>query len=130
MITLAHGIRFQSSPWTLGVSIVLVLLVAAVGLIGWWRSGFKPGFGLLEGLRLLIAVLVAILLNQPEWVTEQRPVDNPTIAVLLDDSRSMETVDVRRGDSGDGGDSPGALSRAEAVAALGERSFWSALEDR
>ena len=130
MITLAHGIRFQSSPWTLGVSIVLVLLVAAVGLIGWWRSGFKPSFGLLEGLRLLIAVLVAILLNQPEWVTEQRPVDKPTIAVLLDDSRSMETVDVRRGDSGDGGDSPGALSRAEAVAALGERSFWSALEDR
>jgi hypothetical protein len=130
MITLAHGIRFQSSPWTLGLSIALLLLVAAVSAIGWWRSGFKPGFGLLEGLRLLIAFLVAILLNQPEWVTEQRPVDKPTIAVLLDDSQSMETVDVRRGDSRDGGDSPGAMSRAEAVAALGERSFWSALEDR
>ena len=130
MITLAHGLRFQSSPWMLGVSIALVLLVAAVSAAGWWRSGFKPGFGLLEGLRLLIALLVAILLNQPEWVTQQRPVDKPTIAVLLDDSQSMETVDVRRGDSRDGGESPGALSRAEAVAALGERSFWSPLEDR
>ena len=129
MITLAHGLRFQSSSWTLGVSIVLVLLVAAVSAIGWWRSGFKPGFGLLEGLRLLIALLVAILLNQPEWVTEQRPVDKPTIAVLLDDSRSMETVDVRRDDR-HGGEGPGALSRREAVAMLAEPSFWSPLEDR
>jgi len=128
MVTLVQGLRFQSGPWTLGLSVALLLLVAAVSAFGWWRSGFKPGFGLLEGLRLLVALLVAILLNQPEWVTEQRPLDKPTIAVLIDDSRSMETIDVRAAAGADA--SAGALSRRAAVAALGEAAFWRSLEDR
>jgi hypothetical protein len=104
VITISDGLRFHSSPWVVGLSILLVLLVAAVGLWGWWRSGLSPGFGLLEALRVLIAAFIATLLNQPEWVTEQRPVEKPAIAVLIDDSPSMETVDVRSSGGGAGGD--------------------------
>ena len=39
MITLAHGIRFQSSPWTLGLSIALVLLVVVIRAV----LGSGPG---------------------------------------------------------------------------------------
>jgi hypothetical protein len=125
MITISEGLRFQASPWTLGLSIVMVLLVAAVSLLGWWRSGCKPGFGLLEILRVLIAFLVALLLNQPEWVTQQRPKDKPSIAVLIDDSPSMATLDVRAADG-----SGSARSRRDAVADLSAAAFWKPLEDR
>ena len=129
VITISDGLRFHSSPWVVGLSILLVLLVAAVGLWGWWRSGLSPGFGLLEALRVLIAAFIATLLNQPEWVTEQRPVEKPAIAVLIDDSPSMETVDVRSSGGGAGGDDA-ARSRRDAVAALSETGFWKPLAER
>ena len=52
--------------------------------------------GLLELLRLALVGLVAILLNQPEWIEEFRPEEKPAIAVLWDASASMDTRDVVR----------------------------------
>ena len=42
--------------------------------------------GLLELLRLAIVAIVAVMLNQPEWIEEFRPEEKPTIAVLWDAS--------------------------------------------
>ena len=54
----------------------------------------RPSMGLLELLRLALVALVAILLNQPEWIEEFRPEEKPAIAVLWDASPSMDTRDV------------------------------------
>jgi len=132
-LTIASGLRFYWTPWSLGVSLVLLAAVVAVCLAGWWRSGFRPGYGLLELLRLIIATIVVVLLNQPEWVTEQRPSEKPSIAVLVDGSRSMDTVDAvasgrQRGGMPAGGG--GVVSRKESVAALADTAFWQPVEGR
>lgn len=132
-LTIFSGLRFYWTPWSLAVSLVLLAAVAAVCLASWWRSGFRPGYGLLELLRLVIATIVAVLLNQPEWVTEQRPSEKPSITVLMDGSRSMDTLDAVavRHQSGDQPSSQdGVVSRKESVAALTDTAFWKPLEER
>jgi hypothetical protein len=123
-----EGLRFFTTTWTAGLSVALVLAVAAVAFLTWRRSGFAWGTGLVELVRTLIALLVAALLNQPEWVKEFRPQEKPVVAVLVDGSRSMDTQDVIR--SGPGGPAVAAQTRREAVAPLLESDFWRSLEER
>ena len=60
-----------------------------------WLSSVRSG--LIELFRLAIVIAaVAFLFNQPEYIEEIRPEERPTIAVLWDDSPSMETRDVVR----------------------------------
>jgi hypothetical protein len=122
-----EGLRFFTTPWTAGLSVVLVLAVAAVAFLTWRRSGFAWGTGLVELLRTLIALFVAVLLNQPEWVEEFRPQEKPVVAVLVDGSRSMDTQDVV---AAAGGPAAAARTRREAIAPLRESDFWRSLEDR
>jgi hypothetical protein len=123
-----EGLRFFTTPWTLGLSTALVLATVTVAAITWWRSGFASGTGLVESLRVVIATLVAVLLNQPEWVEEFRPAEQPVVAVLVDASRSMETEDVVAADEGGRPTDP--RSRKEAVASLSSESFWEPLAER
>ena len=123
-----EGLRFFTTPWTIGLSVTLVLAVAAVALVTWRRSGFTLGAGLVELLRVVIAGLVAVLLNQPEWVEEFRPEEKPVVAVLVDASASMATQDVVAG--GAGNPTGSARPRREAVAELATSDFWRSLEDR
>jgi hypothetical protein len=124
--TTFEGLRFFTTPWTIGLSVALVVAVAIVAILTWRRSGFAIGTGFVELLRVVIAVLVAVLLNQPEWVEEFRPEEKPVVAVLVDASRSMDTQDVVAA-----GSKPGATkSRREVVADLARDSFWRSLEDR
>ena len=116
------GLRFFTTPWTVGLSAALVAATVAVAVLSWRRSGFARGQGLLELLRVAIAAIVAVLLNQPEWVEERRPTEKPVVAVLYDASASMETRDVT------GGGPP--RSRREAIAALADEAFWAPLADR
>jgi hypothetical protein len=132
-LTIVSGLRFFWTPGSLGLSLLLWAVIAAVCLAGWWRSGFRPGYGLLELLRLVIATFVLVLFNQPEWVTEQRPSEKPSIAILIDDSRSMDTVDAVRAETTGQGLSPAGdevVSRKESVAALADAAFWKPLEER
>jgi hypothetical protein len=121
-----QALRFFTTPWTIGISAMLVVATIAVALVTWRRSGFALGTGLVELLRVLIAALVAVLLNQPEWVEEYRPDEKPTVVVLHDASRSMDTKDVVATDGG----TAGPRTRREAVAPLAESSFWKPLETR
>ncbi|MEM0970422.1 MAG: hypothetical protein AAGJ31_13785, partial [Verrucomicrobiota bacterium] len=90
----SSSLVFHASPF----SLVFGGLIIAVGLgfcfWAWRRSGFRPQVGALEGLRALILIFVAILLNQPEWRTLQTPDAKPVVSVLWDESKSMETMDV------------------------------------
>lgn len=62
--------------------------------MGWKRSGWRASIGWLELLRVLIAVAIAITLNQPEWRETFKPDSKPVLAILRDVSGSMETTDV------------------------------------
>ncbi|MEM1295568.1 MAG: hypothetical protein AAGH89_09400, partial [Verrucomicrobiota bacterium] len=100
----------------------ILLIVAATFLCAWaWkRSGWARGVGFLEGLRFLIILLVVLTLFQPEWRELTRPDSKPTVAVLWDQSGSMETVDVIDPDGN--GQKP--QKRSKAIAPLLEERAW------
>ncbi|MFM7206648.1 MAG: hypothetical protein ACKO4T_08275, partial [Planctomycetaceae bacterium] len=122
-----QALRFFTTPWTIGISAALVAAVVAVSFLTWRRSGFLTGTGLVELLRVVIAALVALLLNQPEWVEEYRPDEKPTVVVLHDASRSMDTQDVV---AAAGGGTAAPQTRRAAVGPLAEPAMWKPLEAR
>lgn len=118
---------FHPSPASLVFS---WLLVITVGVFGWWawkRSGFARWTGWLELLRWVIAVLVAILLNQPEWRVLHQPDTKPVLSVLWDQSHSMDTRDVLKPGAETG---KAAQTRAEAVQDLLRAELWAPLRER
>ena len=76
--------------------------------------------GWLETLRVILAILLALTLNQPEWREEYEPEHPPTVAVLWDNSRSMETQDVLQPDGTN-------LSRANTVEKLIQSEKWTSI---
>src|SRR5689334_9179592 len=98
--------------WPIGVAVVAVVVCAAASFYSWRRAGSRFDHGLLEALRVLLVAFGAILFLQPGWVEERKPEEKPTIAVLYDDSTSMETRDVVV----TGGAQTTATTRREAIA--------------
>ena len=121
------GIRFFTTPWTLGISCALAAAAVVVSLWSWQRSGWSASQGVLELVRLAIVGLVALLLNQPEWVEERRSDEKPAIAVLHDASRSMDTRDVRAAEAGV---TATLRTRREAAGPLAAAAFWEPLRGR
>lgn len=122
-MNVSRSLVFLWTPWTLAVSALAVAVVAVVCAIAWRRSGFERSVGLLEGLRLVLVVVAAMLLNQPEWVEEFRPEERPAIAVLVDASGSMDTRDV----VAVGKPASSAITRRDAVAGLLADDTWASL---
>lgn len=122
----SQSIVFTPTPVTLGVAIAFVLTIAALAWLAWHRSGYRRSTGLLEGLRLGIAVCLAISLNQPEWLEIFKPESKPTIAILVDTSRSMETRDL----IDEANPSAPPKSRAETVQPLTDLEAWKELAPR
>jgi hypothetical protein len=121
-----HTLTFLWTSWSAALSIVGVLLAAGLCWMAWRRSGYARSQGLLELLRLTIVALLALILNQPEWVEEFRPVEKPALAVLWDNSASMETRDVPQG----AGSGRALMSRSEATAKLTDLAAWESLRQR
>lgn len=119
-------LTFVASPWSIAVSVSVILATAGLCAWAWQRSGYRRDYGLLELLRLAIVVVVVVLFNQPEWVEEYRPDDKPTIAVLWDDSTSMGTRDVPLGEP----TSATMQSRRDAITRLTDNATWSGLGER
>ncbi len=119
-------LSFIATPFSIALSLIALIATAALGYYAWRRSGYSRSLGMLELLRFAIVALVALLLNQPEWIQEYRPDVKPTIAVLWDDSQSMQTQDVLLDSSA----KTSAISRADAIAPLTEASKWSSLNER
>ena len=117
-------LTFMTTPATVAATTLIVLITIAASYFAWRRSGYRKAHGLQEVLRVAIVTLVAILFNQPEWVEEYLPEERPTIAVVWDQSPSMETRDVVSA-TGSGG----TISRAEEIKPLTDASRWSQLDE-
>ncbi len=126
MSTGPASLVFTQTPASLAVAVGFVALVLFLGWVAWQRSGWRRATGWLEVLRVLIAVMIAITLNQPEWREVFQPDFKPTLAVLRDVSRSMETRDVV--DPANTVAEP--KSRAELVAPFVEARVWAGIAER
>jgi hypothetical protein len=125
-MTATRALTFQFSAWSLAASLIVLGVVGGLCFAAWRRSGYRLDYGLVELLRLVIALLGIVLFNQPEWVEQFRPESKPTVAVLWDNSRSMETRDEK-------GQSPGftePVTRRQSLAPLIDPAFWKPLEER
>lgn len=120
-----NALLFQAGPFTIAMAVVSAFATACFGYIAWRRSGYRRNIGLLELLRLSIVIAAGVLFNQPEWVKETRPTTKPVVAVLWDDSVSMQTRDVVvEGKPGEPSE------RGETIKPLTEPEFWSDLADQ
>lgn len=88
-----HNLHFSPTPITLTIGLVALVLVGFLCFVSWRRSPHPARTGLLEGLRFFCTLLVVLLLWKPEWLTVIHPVTKPRIAILWDQSKSMETLD-------------------------------------
>ncbi len=125
-MTAIHQLTFDWTAWSLAISVAIVLVTAVFSWIGWRRSGYRRSIGLLELSRMLLMVLAAIILNAPEWVEQFRPDEKPTIAVLWDDSASMNTRDVLQPNQ----TSSQPVSRHDAIAPLINPDAWQSLAEK
>ena len=126
VMSVSRSLSFLWTPWSLALSILLLLITAGLGFVAWRRSGYSRSMGLLELLRLALVAIAAVMLNQPEWIEEYRPEEKPSVAVLWDASASMETRDV----VARGKPSTTPQSRREAIAPLAESASWLKLRER
>ncbi|MFV2067968.1 MAG: hypothetical protein ACC645_13425 [Pirellulales bacterium] len=124
-VLLVASLTFSWTPLSLVIGVALVIVTAGLCVVAWHRKGFAWGTGVLEALRLLIVTLVAVTLNQPEWLATYRPQGRPSLVVLVDASASMTTCDVI--DPARAAGRP--VTRSEAIASLTELSWWEPLAD-
>src|SRR4051812_44565582 len=94
MKPISQSLVFTHTPASLAVAGAFVLVMGGLAWMAWQRSGFRRSTGYLETVRVLIALGIAITLNQPEWREVFLPDTKPTLVVLADTSRSMETLDM------------------------------------
>ncbi len=125
-MTTVRSLTFLWVPWSVAVSVLIIAVTAGLCFVAWQRSGYRRDFGLLELLRLTMVCLVTLLFNQPEWVEEYRPEEKPSIAVLWDDSASMETRDVSSSEAA----SATLTTRRESIAKLTNSEFWQSLQEK
>ena len=116
----SQSLVFTDTPASIAVSVIFVLVIIGLAWMAWRRSGYRTSTGVLETLRVLIAIGVAITLNQPEWREVFKPESKPSLVVLSDVSGSMETRDVI--DAGNPGADP--KSRAELAKPLTDAAAW------
>ena len=126
MQTASQSIVFSPSPFSVAAGVAFVAGVAVLAWMSWKRSGFRRLIGWLELLRILIAAGIAITLNQPEWREVFKPDSRPTLAILHDTSRSMETRDIANEKQ------PAAepLSRSELARPFLDPKAWESLARR
>lgn len=113
-------ISFAWTPWTIAIAVCAVVVTAVVGVIACRRTRWRRSTIALESLRFAMVSIAAFLLGGPEWVEQFRPEEKLVVAVLWDDSASMQTRDV----------SAAAQSRHDAIMPLTQMDAWSSLQER
>jgi hypothetical protein len=123
---LFSSFHISPTPLTLAVGLAALAVILVLSIISWKRSPHRGRSAVLESMRVLAAIVVVVLLWQPEWRTTVNPDTKPKIVVLWDDSKSMETVDAELPPMlAEGG---GIVSRAEWVERALASDMWQALE--
>ncbi len=117
-----ESLRFVTTSGTIAVSSVLVIVGIVLAIWGWQRARETKSITWLEVLRVLILLLIAVTLNQPEWVETFLPKHQPVVAVLWDESNSMTTNDMPMEDGTQ-------QSRADFLKELMAKTDWSPLNE-
>ena len=86
-------LHLSPTPVTLWIGIIALILIGWLCVVSCKRSPHPRLTAGLEVLRFLTALIVVLLLWQPEWLTTNNPHSKPRIAILWDDSKSMTTID-------------------------------------
>ena len=115
------GLSFFPSDAALFVVPIALIATGVLCWLAYQRSGYRKATGSLELLRFVLVGLVLATLCQPEWLHKQPTTQNPTLAVLWDQSSSMKTQDVFTDDN--------VQSRVEIIHPLLEESVWKPTED-
>ncbi|MDE0685368.1 MAG: hypothetical protein OXI63_20765 [Candidatus Poribacteria bacterium] len=114
------SLEFLSSSSIMVLGLFILAVTGVLCWLAWHRSGYRMRTGWLELLRFVLVCLVVTTLNQPEWLKIQPPDRRSTLAVLWDQSKSMETRDVF-----DNQDLSGERkSRAETIQPLMSEAVW------
>lgn len=117
-----------ATPLTVAFAVVLVLVGVALAGMAMKRSGFKRMIVGLETLRVLLLALVAVAICQPEWIQSFLPDTEPVLAVLWDESDSMNTADIPVTGNATSSDM---ISRKASIEPLIAADFWApAVADR
>ncbi len=122
----SQSLVFTCTTASVSAAVAFVVIIACLAWMAWERSGYRLATGLLEGLRILIAVCVAVTLNQPEWRELFKPTHKPTLAILSDTSHSMQTRDVLDASN----PKADAKTRAESAAPLADPATWQSLAQK
>ncbi len=88
-----NNLHFSPTPVTLAIGIIALLAMAALGVAAVRRSAHRRRTTALELLRFAITLLVVLLLWKPEWLVVNEPEARPRVAILMDASGSMDTLD-------------------------------------
>ena len=115
------SIAFFSSGTLTVLGFVLIVVAGVLCWLAWHRSGYRKWIGVLELLRFVLICLVVVTLNQPEWLQTRIPDQRSTLAVLWDQSNSMETRDV----IDEANISAKPKSRAETIEPLMSEAAWN-----
>lgn len=92
----------------------------------WKRNRFSTSSGWLELLRILIVASVALTLSQPEWKEVYKPDEKPAVAILYDDTTSMQTRDIVPA----GENASAAETRSEVAEKFASPEAWASLNER
>ena len=120
-------LSLNPTPLTLFIGIAGLIAVGALSWLSWKRSPHPKRTAVLEVMRVLAAVVVAILLWQPEWLTVINPTTKPRIAILSDQSNSMTTIDAEMPQGL--GTKTGIIARSEWVEEALGSDIWTPLEE-
>jgi hypothetical protein len=119
---------FNPTTITLWIGMLVLIGVAWLCVLSWRRSAHRGRTAVLESLRFIITLLVVMLLWQPEWRTVLNPTSKPKIAILWDDSRSMNTLDAALpAEIAEEGKAGTIVSRADWVKRVLDSALWEPL---
>lgn len=121
----SQSLTFLWTPWSIAAATLFVVVALGLSFWSWKRSGFQFAQGCLEILRLAIIGLCAAMFNQPEWIEAFQPEEVPTVAVLIDNSTSIETRDAPANAS-----SNELVTRREALEPLMTAETWTSLNEK
>ncbi len=116
------------SQWSFAASLPIVLLGLLVWAGGGWlwllhcrRSGWRRSVLFLEGCRFLLITLVTFTLLRPEFLWQLEREESPKVALLFDETASMQTRDVVSSNQ--------VIQRAEWVSRQRESEFWKPIQE-
>ena len=119
-------LHFQAQTWLIVLVVIVLIATITLGVMATRRSTRPNRTGTLEGLRLMCVFFVCVMLLGPEWRTVQESDLQPEIAIVWDESISMDTEDAKRPESMPG--SEAILTRRELVGRLVDSEFWKPFE--